>query len=148
MFIIGHLLVHGIVGLNGGHGLGLVVVEAGHLDEGDAEEDILLGLLALEINTVGDLPQELLGQGGATLGVGHQPDVAGPGLEVVDALGELGVPLGHVDVAGLGHDHVDEDGGRAGPQLGPLCPLLLGDWSPGEGVARGGHFVGVKDLKR
>ncbi len=77
--------VHGIVGLDGGHRHDRGV-ERGHLNEGHPQEDVGLGGLRIGVAPVGHLPHQFLGQGGPALGVGIDPDIVRPGLEVPDPL--------------------------------------------------------------
>lgn len=67
-----------------------------------------------------NLPHQLLGQGGATFWVRHDPHVVWPGPEVPDARGH-GLEGGrHVHVQGRGLDHVHAVGGGVRPDLFPL----------------------------
>ena len=82
-----------------------------------------------------------LGPGGAALGVGDDPDVVRPDLEVVDSLGHRLVLARHGDAAGHGADHVHIDGlvGRSVEQSLSLLVLGSRERLPLEG--EGGHFV-------
>ena len=67
------------------------VLEHRDIEEGRSPTNWLLD--PLHLNPVDDVPEDLLGPGGPTLGVGHHPDVVLPHLHVVHQLCVVEEPL-------------------------------------------------------
>ena len=75
-------------GLQGRQGDIVRVVPQGiALQEGEALHE--LHLAALQVQAMGHLPHQLLGEGGATLGEAHNPDVAGTHLQSLHPVGKI-----------------------------------------------------------
>ena len=114
----GHL-GHRIIGFHGGHGWNRSL-QSCKFNERHPQKDVLLRFWAANLDTIGDLPHEFLGQGCATFGIRDDPNVIWSGYEIPDPGGKVLEFFWHVHIHRSGFDHSSIVGCRVSVNLFPF----------------------------